>query len=109
MYLTFAGPITMSTCGHGDAEVVIEIAPTLEQPMILDEIAVGFFGNDDEWAEFLSYYSETGTLSWCVEGLRLSARPNVKVPKTVVDDATGDVSDESMGQSASGREDQATR
>jgi hypothetical protein len=88
MDLTFAGPITMSTRGHGDTEVVIEIAPTPEQPMMLDEIAVLFPGNDDEWAECLRHYTEAGTPSWCVQRLRLSARPNVKVPKAVVDDAT---------------------
>jgi hypothetical protein len=80
MDLTFAGPITMSTRGHGDSEVVIEITPTLEHPMMLDEIAVWFPGNDDEWAECLRHYAEVGELSWCVPGLRLSARPNVKVP-----------------------------
>ena len=77
MDLTFAGPITMSTRGHGDTEVVIEIAPTPEYPMMLDEIAVQFPGNDDEWAECLSRYTEAGTPSWCVQRLRLSARPNV--------------------------------
>ena len=90
----------MSTRGHGDTEVVIEIAPTLEHPMVLDEIAVGFPGDDNEWAEYLRHFAEGGTLSWCVQGLRLSARPSVKVPKAVVGDATDDLHDESMGQSA---------
>lgn len=49
MDLTFAGPITMSTRGYGDTEVVIEIVPTPEHPMMLDEIAVQFPGGDDEW------------------------------------------------------------
>lgn len=81
MELNFAGPITMSTRGHGDTEVVIEIVPTLEHPMILDELEVQFPGNDDEWAEDLRHYTEAGTPSWCVERLRLTARPNAKVPK----------------------------
>jgi hypothetical protein len=87
MDLTFAGPIKMSTRSYGDSAVVIEIAPTPEQPMMLDEIAVLFFGSDDEWAECLRHYTEAGNLFWCVERLQLSARPIVKVQKTVVDDA----------------------
>jgi hypothetical protein len=75
MDLTFAGPITISTSSHDDAEVVIEIAPTSECPMILDDIAIQFPGNDDEWAECLRYYNEAGTLTECVNRLRLSARP----------------------------------
>ena len=75
MALTFAGPITVSTRGHGDSDVVIEIAPTPEHPMMLDEIVVQFSGTDDEWAECPRYYTEADTLCWCVERLRLGARP----------------------------------
>jgi hypothetical protein len=39
-------------------------------------IAVQFSGNDDEWAECLRYYTEVGTLGWCVQRLRVSARPS---------------------------------
>jgi hypothetical protein len=83
MDLTFAGPTKMSTRSYGDSAVVIEIAPTPEHPMMLDEIAVLFFGSDDEWAECLRHYTEAGNLFWCVQQLRLSARPKVKVPKAV--------------------------
>jgi hypothetical protein len=80
MDLAFAGPITVRTRGNGDTEVVIEIAPTPEHPMILEEIAVQFSGDDDEWADCLRCYTEAGTPTWCVQRLRLSARPNVAAP-----------------------------
>jgi len=81
MDLTFAGPVTMSTRSYDDTIVEIEIAPTPEHPMMLDEMAVQFYGNDDQWAECLHDFTEIGELSWCVPHLRLSARPTVKAPK----------------------------
>lgn len=74
MDLTFAGPITMRTYSHDDSAVVMEIAPTAEHPMVLDEVAVGFYGDDETWAKILRYYTEVGSLEWCVQQLRLSVR-----------------------------------
>jgi hypothetical protein len=43
--------------------------------MTLDELEVQFYGNDEEWVEYLRYLAEEGELDCCAQHLQLSARP----------------------------------
>jgi|SRR5882724_6879223 len=71
MDLSLTGPISIQTKGWGDTAVVWEIAPTQEQPVIIEQAAICFPGNEDEdWIESWRSYERTGTLDWAV-ALRL--------------------------------------
>jgi hypothetical protein len=72
MDISFSDATMVRTRGWGDTEVVIEIDPVADQPVIIGEASVHFPGSDDEWNECVRDYADTGrwTLSWCVS-LRL--------------------------------------
>ncbi len=64
--LSLSGPISITTRGWGDTETVWEIVPTPEQFVRIEEAAIGFQGIENEWAEALHSYKQTGTLNWAV-------------------------------------------
>jgi hypothetical protein len=70
MDLSFSGPVTMRTRGYGDTAAVIEVLSTSDHPVIVDDAAILFPGNDGEWDEFLQSYAKGEMMLWCVE-LRL--------------------------------------
>ena len=72
MDISFSDATMVRTRGWGDPEVVIEIVPVADQPVIIGEASIHFPGSEDEWNECVRDYADTGRwdLSWCVS-LRL--------------------------------------
>jgi hypothetical protein len=74
MDLSFSGPVTVRTRGHGDTETTIDVVSTPDHPVIVADAAILFPGDEREWDEFRQRYAETGKISWCVTlRLRLAA------------------------------------
>ena len=64
MDLSLAGPVSITTKGRGDTAIVLEIAPTREQCVRIEEAAIAFPGGEDDLREILQSYERTGTLGW---------------------------------------------
>jgi hypothetical protein len=73
MDINVSSAVTIRTRGHGDPEVVIEIVPAADQPVMVGEASVHFLGSEDEWNQYCQEDTDRGgstELSCCVS-LRL--------------------------------------